>query len=488
MEDFTPLILCGIETEYGLAIEGKGPEDQIELATEFVKCYPNRCFVGWDSRFEFPRSDIRGFQVEKLVVDPEDQKFERGSQSFSPAVVRADRILTTGGRLYNDHGHPEYATPECEHPQELAVHDAFGEKILFQTATAFEEKTGLKTTIYKNNTDFHGASYGTHESYLVPREFSFERLYKALMPILVCRQILTGAGKVGSETGEWCDFQISQRADFMSDEASVMTLHQRPIFNTRDEPHADPTQWMRLHVICGDANRMQCMTRTKVTLVSAAIHLMRLGIAPDIEIIDPVGTFKSISRDMTMKFEVKTTKGMMTAEEILHAYVDSAFENLGYPFYDEVLGLTFTLGWLREPDADKYIEWLAKKKVVDAYREEEGLDSRDPALVAVDLEFSRVNPKDGLFDFLRDSGEIEDWGSPPKGDDIEPSGRAALRAIAVREHLSHLDNACWASLRFRTPKGIKDIRLSPTLQVPESSEFTGLDVESFIKKIEEANQ
>ena len=189
-----------------------------------------------------------------------------------------------------------------------------------------------------------------------------------------------------------------------------------------------------------------------------------------------------------MKFEVKTTKGMMTGEEILQAYVDSAFENLGFPFDDELDGLSFTLGVLRERDAEKSIEWMAKKKVVDSYREEEGLDPRDPALVAVDLEFSRVNPHDGLFEFLRDSGEIEDWGSPPKGDDIEPSGRAALRAIAVREHLSHLDNACWASLRFRTPKGIKDIRLSPTLQVPESSEFTGLDVESFIKKIEEANQ
>ena len=488
MEDFTPLILCGIETEYGLAIEGKGPEDQIELATEFVKCYPNRCFVGWDSRFEFPRSDLRGFEVELLVVDPEDQKFERGSQSFSSSVVRADRILTTAGRLYNDHGHPEYATPECESPWDLAAHDEFGEFVLFQTASAFEKQTGLKTTIYKNNTDFHGASYGTHESYLVPREFSFEKLYKALMPILVCRQILTGAGKVGSETGEWCDFQISQRADFMADEASVMTLHQRPIFNTRDEPHADPTQWMRLHVICGDANRMQRMNMTKVTLVGAALHLMRLGVAPNIEIIDPVGTFKSISRDMTMKFEVKTKKGMMTAEEILHAYVDSAFENLGFPFNDELDGLAFTLGALREPEAEKSIEWLAKKKVVDTYREEEGLDPRDPALVAVDLEFSRVNPNDGLYDFLRDSGEIKDWGSVPKTKGIGSSGRATVRAIAVREHLSHLDNACWASLRFRTPKGIKDIRLSPTLQVPESSEFTGLDVESFIKKIEEANQ
>jgi proteasome accessory factor A len=233
---------------------------------------------------------------------------------------------------------------------------------------------------------------------------------------------------------------------------------------------------------------MQRMNITKVTLVGAALHLMRLGVAPNIEIIDPVGTFKSISRDMTMKFEVKTKKGMMTAEEILHAYVDSAFENLGFPFNDELDGLAFTLGALREPEAEKSIEWLAKKKVVDTYREEEGLDPRDPALVAVDLEFSRVNPNDGLYDFLRDSGEIKDWGSVPKTKGIGSSGRATVRAIAVREHLSHLDNACWASLRFRTPKGIKDIRLSPTLQVPESSEFTGLDVESFIKKIEEANQ
>jgi proteasome accessory factor A len=486
VEDFTPLILCGIETEYGLAIEGKGPEDQIELATEFVKCYPNRCFVGWDSRFEFPRSDLRGFQVERLIVDPEDQKFERGSQSFVPAVVRADRILTTGGRLYNDHGHPEYATPECISPDAVARQDALGETIIFDTARAFEEMTGLKTTVYKNNTDFHGASYGTHESYLVPRNYAFEQLYKVLMPILVCRQILTGAGKVGSETGDWCDFQLSQRADFMSDEASVMTLHQRPIFNTRDEPHADPEHWMRLHVICGDANRLPAMTSAKVTLVGLGLHLLQLGVDPEIEIVDPVSTFKSISRDSSMKFAVKTARGFTNAREILERYLSLGLDSGSFPFQADILRAQQLLGAIDAPDAHRRIEWQAKKKVVEDYRQEEGIAPTDPALIAVDLEFSRVNPEDGLFEFLCESGEIDLSKLATMPAPIQES-RAALRAIAVQEHLAHIETAGWASITFRTSTGKVETRLKPNLVIAPS-EFTGLDVESFIKKIEEANQ
>src|SRR5207253_1479823 len=164
-------------------------------------------------------------------------KFDTGRRHASDREVRSDRVLPNGARLYNDHGHPEYSTPECLSLSELAMHDKAGEIAVLRAAKAYQESSGLQAQIYKNNTDFHGASYGTHENYLVPRAVGYEKLFKAITPMLIARQILCGAGKVGSESGSPARYQLSQRADFFTEPSSVDTLYRRPVFNTRDEPH-----------------------------------------------------------------------------------------------------------------------------------------------------------------------------------------------------------------------------------------------------------
>ncbi|MEI8281648.1 MAG: proteasome accessory factor PafA2 family protein, partial [Armatimonadota bacterium] len=257
-------ILAGIDCEYGILVKGKGADEQIEYSQTLVESFSNEgLFVGWDYRFENPRNDLRGFELKNLAIDPNDAQFDVGRQHRSSIEVRADRVLPNGARFYNDHGHPEYATPESFSIFELAQLDQIGESVVRQ-ASEFSE---LEATLYKNNTDYHGASYGTHESYLVPRVLTFDSLYAAVTPMLIVRQILTGAGKVGSEDGDWCDFQLSQRADFFVESANAETLWRRPIFNTRDEPHADPSQWTRLHVISGDANMNPTCTALRVGLV-----------------------------------------------------------------------------------------------------------------------------------------------------------------------------------------------------------------------------
>ncbi len=248
-------ILSGTETEYGLHIEGRSADDQIDDATTFVRAYPGHHYAGWDYSYESPRADLRGFSVSRLARDPVDAQFDNRARKRShDDDIRSDRILPNGARFYNDHGHPEYATPECWSSKELAMQDNAGELVLLQAARAYEEQTGWKTRIYKNNTDFHGASYGSHESYLCPRSLGFEKLYAAVLPMLVARQVLCGAGKVGAESGRSCTFQLSQRADFFVEPYNTETLFRRPIFNTRDEPHAEKSDWIRLHVISGDAN------------------------------------------------------------------------------------------------------------------------------------------------------------------------------------------------------------------------------------------
>src|SRR5579862_6905452 len=318
-------ILAGIETEYGLFLEGRGAEEQIEDAKALVRGYPGECFVGWDYRYESPRADLRGFKLERLAFDPEDAKFDRGKSHGQDHEIRSDRILPNGARFYNDHGHPEYSTPECWGLNELALHDCAGQIVVHRAAQAYAEASGKAVRIYKNNTDFHGASYGTHESYLVPRSVPYDDLFKAVLPMLVVRQVLTGAGKVGSESGTKCDFQLSQRADFFAEPANTETLFRRPIFNTRDEPHADPRDWVRLHVISGDANMIPRCTARKVGLVKLAIQLCLAGSAPIWKFANPVQAIQSISRDQSREFRVELSgRNWTTAREIFESYFAAA--------------------------------------------------------------------------------------------------------------------------------------------------------------------
>ncbi|RYG45896.1 hypothetical protein EON79_11510, partial [bacterium] len=318
-------IPAGLDTEYGLLLEGRGAEDLIDDATACVRAYPGPAFVGWDYRWESPRADLRGFRLSQLAFDPEDAKFDQGRTHGPAHEIRADRVLPNGARLYNDHGHPEYATPECVSLADVALHDAAGELAILRAARALEEQVGVPVHAYKNNTDFHGASYGTHESHLVPRRFGYPALFSAVLPMLVARQILTGSGKVGSETGTAATYQISQRADFFVEPANAETLYRRPIFNTRDEPHGAHEDWIRLHVISGDACMIPGATARKIGLVRLALWLMERDEAPVWRLADPVRTFQSISRDETLAFRVPLEGGSWTtAYEIVDSYLAAA--------------------------------------------------------------------------------------------------------------------------------------------------------------------
>jgi proteasome accessory factor A len=281
--------LYGLETEYGLARPEGTPKTQFEDSRRVVSSCDVQHVTGWDYAQEAPRNDLRGFTAARLQHDPVDAEWDRDAARVDDD--RADRILINGARFYNDHGHPEYATPECSRIMELVAHDVAGEHIALQAAKE------LGATLYKNNSDYSGASYGTHENYLVDRKIGYERLATGLLPLMVCRQLFVGAGTVGSEVGKPCEYQLSQRADFMSEVAAVDTLYRRPIFNTRDEAHADRERWIRLHVICGDANRSQWATAMKIGMMRVGMELVAIDEAPAWRFADPVTAFSDVSRD-----------------------------------------------------------------------------------------------------------------------------------------------------------------------------------------------
>ncbi|MEI7576546.1 MAG: proteasome accessory factor PafA2 family protein [Armatimonadota bacterium] len=468
-------ILAGIDTEYGLRIEGRGAETQVEDSEDFVRSYPGPCFVGWDYRFENPRNDLRGFSVDRLEVDPNDAKFDKGKSYGDPKDVRADRVLLNGARFYNDHGHPEYATPESFSIFELARLVSEGDQHLLATAGAYAAKTGRRVTLYRNNTDFHGSSFGTHESYLVSRRHSPEAIQKAVVPILIARQLLTGAGKVGSENGEPCDFQLSQRADHLSELCNLETLWRRPIFNTRDEPHADPAKWMRLHVITGDSNMMEVCCALKVGLVKVALYLLEAGAVPNYEIGDPVELFKKFSRTGGDLFT------RLAAKSILITYLEELQRTSCLEVDPELAWVSTRCVELchqlecEDIPPNTPIEWHAKFRLVNQV--EEGLGDVD--LRAYDLEFHNVDSDEGLYGAVMDSESIAGdlpWNQPESA----PMTRAFARSVAVTKFKDHLQTVGWRGITINN----EFIDLPPEKEYPATLADCP-DVESFIAALKE---
>jgi proteasome accessory factor PafA2 len=409
--------LVGIETEYGIVVEGLGANDWINESIAVVRSHGGNAVGGWNYRGEDPRRDMRGFTVQHLSTNPDDAQFDApGAAPMSREEERSDRVLANGARFYNDHGHPEYATPECRSLRDLIAHDKAGERIAFAAAQRRAQQRGLAVTLYKNNTDFHGASYGTHESYLLRRDVPTDVLVQSLLPFFATRQIYAGAGKVGIENDSAAQagatFQLSQRADFFSVEASVDTLHNRPLVNTRDEPHATPRRYRRLHVICGDANMSEYATALKVGTTDAVLKLLEEGLMPPIRLVDPVRAARQISRDPALKQTVERQGGpAVTALEIQRLYQQEAERRLRGLDEDTDWTLTEWGAVLEALETDPLrladrLDWAAKFALLNSFREEEGLEWNDPHLQSLDLAYHDIDPEQGLYYGLEQAGEI----------------------------------------------------------------------------------
>ncbi|MBS1724021.1 MAG: proteasome accessory factor PafA2 family protein [Armatimonadetes bacterium] len=490
-------ILVGIETEYGLTVEGRGATEQVDDSMALVRESPDGRFVGWDYRFESPRADLRGYVVDRLNVDPEDARYDQGRHRAPDTDVRSDRVLANGARLYNDHGHPEYATPECWSLSELVLQDLAGEQFVARAAERLAEKAGRAVRVYKNNTDYHGASYGTHESYLVPRELGFERLYKSVVPILVARTVVCGAGKTGFESGEPCEYQISQRADFFAERAGVDTLYRRPVFNTRDEPHANPGEWIRLHVISGDANRMPAATARKCALVKLALWLEGTGHSLEWSLEQPERAMRAVSRDLTGNGRVQLAgSDWTTPRQIIESLGEAASRHLdaGYPGVAEALQhVQASIDIFDSLASDgelaaRQVDWAAKLAMLRAFQEEDGLEWNDPACRSADLSFHCLDPEEDLFAALVECGMTDPL---PRVADIEArmakpqeTNRALARSVAVSRFADSLKGVSWGKLTFEMDGKPKTVSLSPEKCYARDMESAGT-VEDFIALLEE---
>jgi proteasome accessory factor A len=331
-------------------------------------------------------------------------------------------FLRNGARLYLDVGsHPEYATPECDNVVDLVVHDKAGERTLEGLLVDAERRLreeGIAGDIYlfKNNTDSAGNSYGCHENYLVGRQGEFGRLADVLIPFLVTRQIICGAGKVLA-TPRGAVFCVSQRAEHIWEGVSSATTRSRPIINTRDEPHADAERFRRLHVIVGDSNMAETTTLLKAGSTDLVLRMIEAGVVlRDLTLENPIRAIREVSHDPTGRRRVRLANGReASALEVQQEYLDKARDFVDRrgsdPITDRVLDLwTRTIEAISSGDlslVDREIDWVIKHRLIERYRAKHGLALSSPRVAQIDLAYHDVNRNRGLYYLLERRGEVE---------------------------------------------------------------------------------
>jgi proteasome accessory factor A len=444
--------VCGTETEYGISVRNQADFNPATSSGLVVNSYAgDLARVQWSFEEESPGRDARGFGVEGAVV-----------ADYDSALVNV--VLSNGARLYVDHAHPEYSTPECFDPLEAALHDKAGELVMARAAAAASKllEAGQRMGLYKNNSDGKGNSYGAHENYLLARSLPFSDVIQFFTTFLVTRQVFTGSGKVGAENGRPdVPFQLTQRADFFEERVGLETTLKRPIINTRDEPHGDPNKYRRLHVIIGDANLSETQTFAKLGTAALFLAALEDGALPDPVVLeDPVAATWQVSHDLDFQLPLRLEDGgSATALELQWQYLEwlsKYFERAALdPVYDQVLvlwqGLLADLeaGPVRLADR---LDWAAKLQIVEGFRERDGLEWDDPKLRALDLQYHDVDIDRGLYYRLVDRGsmrrlftdaEVERAvGEPPEGT------RAYFRGRCVSQFSASLVAANWDSLVF----------------------------------------
>src|ERR671938_17489 len=317
--------VMGIETEYGVSAPGDPTANAMLMSSQVVNAYaaPLGARAGrarWDYEDEAPLRDARGWELSRDSADPS----QLTDVQDDPGL--ANVILTNGARLYVDHAHPEYSSPEVTNPRDAVLWDKAGERVMLAAARRLAAAPGLpRVNLYKNNTDNKGASYGTHENYLMRRETPFADIVRYLTPFFVSRQVIAGAGRVGlGQDGTGVGFQVSQRADFFEVEVGLETTLKRPIINTRDEPHASADRYRRLHVIIGDANLCEVASFLKMGTTAMVLELIEQGgFTADLTVEQPVTALHDISHDPSLKHTVRMRDGRsVTALELQWMFLE----------------------------------------------------------------------------------------------------------------------------------------------------------------------
>jgi len=360
-------------------------------------------------------------------------------------------FLDNGARLYLDVGsHPEYATPECDNIPDLLAHDKAGERrlenlLLGAQARLHDEGIAGDVYLFKNNTDSAGNSYGCHENYLVSRYGEFQRFADVLIPFLVSRQCVTGAGKV-LHTSRGALFCLSQRAEHIWEGVSSATTRSRPIINTRDEPHADAEKYRRLHVIVGDSNMSEVASYVKIGATAILLRMIEENVVMrDMTLENPIRAIREISHDMTCKRKVRLANGReLTAVQMQWEYFTRAQRYAEYRDLSDELKTSLKLweqmlnGLESDPlSLDRELDWVMKYKLIQGFRERHSLPLGHPRVALVDLAYHDVHRGRGLYYMLEREGHADRMVTEQHVEraiiEAPQTTRARLRAEFIKE-------------------------------------------------------
>ncbi|AKT51917.1 Pup deamidase/depupylase [Arsenicicoccus sp. oral taxon 190] len=481
----------GLETEYGISVPGEPHANPVVLSGQIVNAYATRPEITvsrtrWDYETESPLADQFGYEMPRAVADASQLTDEDDE-------IAANVVLTNGARLYVDHAHPEYSSPEVTSPHDAVVWDRAGELVMAEAVRRQAELSGRQINLYKNNTDGKGSSYGTHENYLLRRDLEFATVARQILPFFVARQAICGAGRVGiGPESHRAGFQISQRADFFEREVGLETTVRRPIVNTRDEPHADPTRYRRLHVIIGDANQAETATLLKMGTTSLVLGIIEAQDVPrTLTLANPVAALQQISHDPTLRTTVELADGRrMTALDILWSYYEMVDDHLSREVGDdldedtqEIMTRWDHLLTMLGQDvmlAAPMIDWVAKLRLFEQYRSRDGMGWDDPRLRAMDIQWSDVRPDKGLHHKLEAAGRI-DRVEPPERvraavTEPPPDTRAWLRGTMVERYPHEVLAASWDSVIVRRHPDEPPSRLA----LPEPRRCTRAHLEAVV--------
>lgn len=540
--------VMGSETEFGVLAVGEPHANATVLSTRVVTSYALRVArelsressgrngsdgqtsvgTGWDYGSEAPLSDARGYTMSREQAHPSqltDQAPVLTAEEIAAEAITESAMYTedmdwrkvimntvipNGARVYVDHSHPEYSSPEVTTPLDALTWDAAGDVVAARAVAELArgaEKTGTPAVnLYKNNTDNKSVSYGAHENYMVDRAVPFDRITSALLPFFATRQIMCGAGRVGlGVDGSEPGFQLSQRADFFERTVGLETTIHRPIVNTRDEPHADDTKYRRLHVIIGDANLSHTATLLKFGTTSLVLNLIEHDRVPAVDLADPVAALQTVSHDPTVTATVPSRDGReLSAVDIQREYYRAALElerelapdgldqdtRQVLDLWDEVL-----TDLADDPSrlADR-LDWAAKYALLNAYRQRDGMAWNDPRLIAIDLQYADIRPEKGLYHRLASAGRIRtlvDSETIERAADQPPEDtRAWFRGTAVRRYPSAMVSVGWDSVNVEFP----GIRRGARIGMPEPLDLTrettrewfdAPDVEQWVHRVAE---